>query len=132
MDIRSLYIIWCNVINKIYFIVILYWELEIRCLCIYFICSWVWINYIVKYKIRFILILRIYIVIYEGLVIKFFRCLRMFWIASNNNNIIYFWFYIWWMKLNRFVEYVWLFLGDMNFFEVKSFEWILCMKKFEF
>lgn len=85
MDTRSLHIIWCNVINKIYPTVILHWELEIRCSCTHFTCSWVWTNYIVKHQIRLILILRIHSAIYEGLATKSFRCSRMFWTASNNN-----------------------------------------------
>lgn len=132
MDTRSLHIIWCNVINKIYPPVILYWELEIRCSCTHFTCSWVWTNYTVKHKIRLISILRIHIAIYKGLATKSFRCSRMFWTASNNNNTIYFWFHIWWMKFNRFDGHAQPFLGDKNLLEVKSSDWTLCMKKSKF
>lgn len=132
MDTRSLHIIWCNVINKIYPTVILYWELEIRCSCTHFTCSWVWTNYTVKHQIRLILILRIHSATYEGLATKSFRCSRMFWTASNNNIQFIFGFIFWWMKLNRFDEHAWPFLGDMNLLEVKSSDWTFCMKKSKF
>lgn len=134
MDTRSLHIIWCNVINKIYPTVILHWELEIRCSCTHFTCSWVWTNYIVKHQIRLILMLRIYTAPYmrdwQLSLSGVQECSELRRII--NKYTIYFWFHIWWMKFNRFDGHAWPFLGDMNLLEVKSSDWTLCMKKSKF
>lgn len=131
MDTRSLHIIWCNVINKIYPTVILYWELEIRCSCTHFTCSRVWTNYTVKHQIRLILILRIHSAIYEGLATKSFRCSRMFWTALNNNIQFIFVSYL----MNEVKSIWWTCMAIFRRYESPRGEelWLdICMKKSKF